>query len=193
EIRDMIQELDSKKSSLESRVVSIRLEDSVEDVGISVSPLDGVPGEPQYLVVFEEKNQRDSAGKEKEPKPGKARRKREPGAAGRVSELEEELAVTRRYLQTVIEDQEAITEELKSANEEIQSSNEELQSTNEELLTAKEELQSTNEELTTVNEEMQNRNNDLVRTNNDLLNLLSSVNIPIVMLGHDLKIRRFTP
>jgi two-component system CheB/CheR fusion protein len=111
----------------------------------------------------------------------------------RVKELEEELGSTKRYLHSVIEEQEAATEELKSAHEEVQSSNEELQSTNEELLTAKEELQSTNEELTTVNDEMQSRNAELQQINNDLTNLLSSVNIPIVMLGNDLRIRRFTP
>ena len=110
-----------------------------------------------------------------------------------IEELERELASTRQYLQSVIEEQEAATEELQSAHEEVQSSNEELQSTNEELLTAKEELQSTNEELTTVNEEMQSRNAELQQTNNDLLNLLNSANIPILMLGSDLRIRRFTP
>jgi two-component system CheB/CheR fusion protein len=68
-----------------------------------------------------------------------------------------------------------------------------LQSINEELETAKEELQSTNEELTTVNEELQNRNDELSKVNSDLSNLLSSVNIPIIMLGNDLRIRRFTP
>src|SRR5262249_38417951 len=94
---------------------------------------------------------------------------------------------------SIIEEQRTTNEELRSANEEIQSSNEELQSINEELETAKEELQSTNEELTTVNEELQNRNDELSRVNNDLNNLLGSVNIPIVMLGNDLRIRRFTP
>jgi two-component system CheB/CheR fusion protein len=103
------------------------------------------------------------------------------------------LASTKQYLESVIEEHQATTEELKSANEEVQSSNEELQSTNEELLTAKEELQSTNEELTTVNEEMHSRNAELSQINNDLNNLLSSVNIPIVMVGNDLRIRRFTP
>ena len=68
-----------------------------------------------------------------------------------------------------------------------------LASINEELETAKEELQSTNEELTTVNEELQNRNEELSKVNSDLSNLLSSVNIPIIMLGNDFKIRRFTP
>ena len=77
-------------------------------------------------------------------------------------------------------------------NEEILSSNEELQSTNEELETAKEELQSTNEELTTLNEELQNRNQELGVANSDLLNLLASVNVPILMLGVDLRIRHFT-
>src|SRR5271165_2189601 len=71
--------------------------------------------------------------------------------------------------------------------------NEELQSTNEELETAKEELQSTNEELTTLNEELRHTNLELGEVNNDLLNLLRSVNIPIVIVGRDLRIRRFTP
>ena len=91
------------------------------------------------------------------------------------------------------EDHEATQEEITSANEELQSTNEELQSTNEELETAKEELQSTNEELTTVNDELQNRNNDLTRLNNDLVNLLGTVDFPIVMVGADGRIRRFTP
>jgi two-component system, chemotaxis family, CheB/CheR fusion protein len=107
--------------------------------------------------------------------------------------LKEELAATRSYLQSIVEEQRTTEEELRSANEEIHSSNEELQSINEELETAKEELQSTNEELMTVNEELQNRNDELTQLNNDLNNLLSSVNIAIVMLGNDLRVRRFTP
>jgi len=107
--------------------------------------------------------------------------------------LREELAATKERLQGIIEEQEAANEELRSANEEIQSSNEELQSTNEELETAKEELQSSNEELNTVNEELENRNVQLAQVNDDLRNLLSSVNIPIVMVSSDLRIRRFTP
>jgi len=108
-------------------------------------------------------------------------------------QLNEELDANREYLQSIIEEQRTTNEELRSANEEIQSSNEELQSINEELETAKEELQSTNEELTTVNEELQNRNDQLTTVNSDLNNLLSSITIPIVMLGNDLRIRRFTP
>ena len=108
-------------------------------------------------------------------------------------QLRQELAATREYLQSIIESQEGTNEELQSANEEIQSGNEELQSTNEELQTSKEELESANEELHTVNEEMQHRNELLSQLNNDLTNLLYSVSLPIVMLGADLCVRRFTP
>ncbi len=110
-----------------------------------------------------------------------------------ISQLRQELAATREYLQSIIESQEGTNEELQSANEEIQSGNEELQSTNEELQTSKEELESANEELHTVNEEMQHRNELLTQLNNDLTNLLYSVSLPIVMVGADLSVRRFTP
>src|SRR5204862_2161705 len=111
----------------------------------------------------------------------------------RVRTLEEELTASRHYLQSIIQELEAANEELQSANEEILSSNEELQSTNEELDTAKEELQSTNEELNTVNEELHGRNEELTRVNSDLVNLLGSVQIAIVIVSADLRIRRFTP
>ena len=110
-----------------------------------------------------------------------------------ILQLRQELAATREYLESIIESQEGTNEELQSANEEIQSGNEELQSTNEELQTSKEELESANEELHTVNEEMQHRNELLTQLNNDLTNLLYSVSLPIVMMGPDLSVRRFTP
>ena len=84
-------------------------------------------------------------------------------------------------------------EELRAATEEAQSSNEELQSTNEELETSKEELQATNEELTTVNDELNSRNLELSQLSNDLGNLLTSIHVPIIMVGADLRVRRMTP
>jgi two-component system CheB/CheR fusion protein len=117
-----------------------------------------------------------------------------------LARAKQELAATREYLQSVIGQQEAANEELQSANEElqsaneeVQSANEELQSINEELETSKEEIQSSNEELATVNQELHNRHQELSQSNNDLVNLLNSVQMPIVMLGPDLRIRRFTP
>jgi two-component system CheB/CheR fusion protein len=111
----------------------------------------------------------------------------------RVSELEDELKVTKEHLQTTIEELETSNEELKSANEELQSSNEELQSTNEELETSKEELQSVNEELVTVNAELQDKIDELTQTNSDMSNLMAGTQIATVFLNNDLRIKRFTP
>src|SRR5262249_16345541 len=91
-----------------------------------------------------------------------------------------------------IEELESTNEELQSSSEELQSSNEELQSTNEEMESSREELQSTNEELTTVNAELQNRMLDLSLANDDLHNLLAMTRDAIVIVGGDLRIRRFT-
>jgi len=94
---------------------------------------------------------------------------------------------------SLIEKFEATQSDLTTVNAELQSTNEEFQSSNEELETVKEELQSSNEELTTVNDELKCRSVDQVNLNNDLINLLGSVEIPILMLGSDHRIRRFTP
>jgi two-component system CheB/CheR fusion protein len=165
--------------------------ESARLVSFEVSPITlGNLKEPYFMIVFQE------APLEPSPKaaPRRIRPDRDTEAiAGQTAKLEQELAATKEYLQSVIETQEATNEELQSANEEILSSNEELQSTNEELETAKEELQSTNEELTTVNDELRNRNLEITQVNNDLLNLLSSIDIAVIMIGSDLTIRRFTP
>ena len=145
-----------------------------------------------FLITFD-------ATSEAAPRPGdgkatgrKLRAASLPDEKPELARLRDELLATRESLQTIIEEQEATNEEMRSANEEIMSSNEELQSTNEELETAKEEMQSTNEELTTLNDELENRNTEMGRVTNDIHNLMASVHIPIVMVGLDLRIRRFT-
>lgn len=110
-----------------------------------------------------------------------------------IVQMRHDLSSTRLYLQSLLEERDAKNQELVSANEEIQSANEELQSTNEELETTKEELQSANEELHTVNDELQARNVVLTQASNDLMNLLNSVNLPVLMLSNGLTIRHFTP
>ena len=177
--------------------VLIEHEGTLKTVNFEITPVKDLPdGERYYLLVFEEANRPaiEVSKKDKKRVPEKQIEKKQSSSLDvDTKRLREELEATREYLQSIIEEQRTTNEELRSANEEIQSSNEELQSINEELETAKEELQSTNEELTTVNEELQNRNDELSKVNSDLSNLLSSVNIPIIMLGNDLRIRRFTP
>jgi two-component system CheB/CheR fusion protein len=140
-----------------------------------------------FLVLFEEEAPRAAS-----PGPRPRHRATGRGAGRELAALQRELAASKEYLQSIIDEGETSNEALRLATEEIQSSNEELQSTNEEMETAKEELQSSNEELTTVNDEMQARNLELAQVNSDLTNVLTSVSIPLVIVGRDLRIRRFS-
>ena len=171
--------------------VEIQSEGGTRAVDFDVVPL-RVPlaQERFYIVVFQ-----DAVGEpalEGAGKGGKTVKVARP-TTGEIDLLKRETNQLREQLRSLIQEHETIAEEFRSAHEEALSANEELQSTNEELETAKEELQSTNEELTTLNEEMQNRNAELGSANNDLLNLLGHVDVPVVMVSNDLRIRRFTP
>lgn len=172
-----------QKIAVRRNGVRIREKDSKRRVDLVVIPVGGPSGaEPLFAVLFEEAT---PAGRRAAPA-GRPR-------GGESAKLERELAATKDYLQSLLEDHQTTNDELTSANEELVSTNEELQSMNEELETAKEELQSTNEELNTVNDELQNRNQQLGQVNNDLVNILNSVEIPIVILDSQRRIRRFTP
>ena len=184
-----------RKSKAPVRKVGLRVKSTRDwvPVNLDVVPLTAI-GRAHYLVLFQEADRQrvgteDTAPQATKLSPRVRRRERQ----SRVDMLERELAASREYLQSIIQELEAANEELQSANEEILSSNEELQSTNEEVDTAKEELQSTNEELNTLNEELHGRNEELSRVNSDLVNLLASVQIAIVIVSSDLRIRRFTP
>ncbi len=168
--------------------------DVIRRVAIDVLPFrSAVAGARYFVVLFreEEVHPVPPAGEGASPATSRAARPR--GERKESAKLRQEVATTRRYLQDLVEQHEAATEELRAANEEIQSSNEELQSTNEELETTKEEIQSTNEELSTLNEELSHRNRELAALSSDLSNVLTSTTIPIVIVGRDLKLRRFTP
>jgi two-component system CheB/CheR fusion protein len=140
------------------------------------------------LILFEEVAH--SAEQQAEPAVG---RQRKEGRDHELIEVRKDLTRTRDYLQAIIQEQETTNEELRAANEEAQSSMEELNSTNEELETAKEELQSGNEELVTLNEQLHRRNTELAHLSDELSNVLTGVDIPIVILGGGQRIRRFTP
>jgi two-component system, chemotaxis family, CheB/CheR fusion protein len=165
--------------------IQVHNEGQTREITLSVVPL--ADDARSCLVLFEEEDRTSR------PVPAEGN-----GQAAGSFELElgyaqRELAQTKDYLRKIIEQHDATVEELRAANEEARSSNEELQSTNEELGTAKEQLQSINEELTTVNDELQERNRELSGASNDLSNILSATSIPILMVGMDLRLRRFTP
>jgi two-component system CheB/CheR fusion protein len=180
----------AKRQGSRVRRERVRLSEGKHErrVNIDVRPLRASSGsrERYFLILFEEV---PAPAPPPAAAGGRGTRKAPRGADA----AREELATLREHLQALLDDQETAHEELRAANEEAQSSNEELQSTNEELETTKEELQATNEELTTVNEELENRNTELIQVNSDLNNLLGSAHIATVMVGGDLRIRRFTP
>ena len=195
-VRGAVHQARREKVPQRAEALRVRVEGDWRDVDISVIPL-GSASEGAYLVLFEEPALRQEQRAKIMAAHAQAATDRIPASRDEDSQVEiarltAELSATRQYLQSLVEQQEAANEELQSANEEIQSANEELQSINEELETSKEEIQSSNEELATVNDELHARNIELVNANNDLVNLLASVNMAIVILGPDMRIRRFT-
>jgi len=151
-----------------------RIEDGgqLKDVTIQVTPFRGSSSsrERYFLVLFEDA----------EPNSGPAVTEKPATEDGGGARLRRELTATKEYLQSIVEDNATTQEQLRTANEEAQAGNEELE-------TAQEELESANEELNTLNEELKISN-----VNRDLANLLESISIPLVMVGRDLRIRRFT-
>ena len=162
-------------------------------LNIFVSPLgkkSSAAQERRFLILFEDVTSRSISGS-KDVSQGRLK----AGAKMRheFKRLKQELADAQDVLRAAIESEDALKEETQSANEEILSANEELQSNNEELETSKEELQSANEELNTLTNELRHNNSELHGLSNDLSNFLASTRIPLVMLDHNLRIRRLTP
>ncbi|MGC1255963.1 MAG: PAS domain-containing protein, partial [Candidatus Acidiferrales bacterium] len=191
DLREALIQAKKERQPIRKQGVRIKSDGDTREIDLEVIPVRGQsPTENFYIVVFQEAMNNGAA----RPKRGAKKSVVKPNSsASERDRAEREITHLREQLQALIEDHETTLEEYKSSNEEVLSANEELQSTNEELETAKEELQSTNEELTTLNEELQNRNAELSMSNNDMINLLSNVSLPIVMVGDDLRIRRFTP
>jgi two-component system, chemotaxis family, CheB/CheR fusion protein len=196
----------AKKTGAPVRAEGLRVKDDggLGTVNVEVLPLrpDGAGGAatPAFLVLFEqaaapitvEMTPTSAHGRQRGRATGKAAERELAALRRDLAALRAEQEARREHLQSIIDEREATNEELRSATEEIESSNEELQSTNEELETAKEELESANEELTSVNDELHMRNRELGQLNNDLTNVLTSSSIPLVIVGRDLCVRRFS-
>jgi two-component system CheB/CheR fusion protein len=114
------------------------------------------------------------------------------GSQVKLALLNQELAATREWIRSMVQEQEARLKEMGSANEEILSNNEELHCINEELETARAEMQSTNEELITLNDLLEHRSSELERVNNDLQAVLRNIHVPILVLDANLRLRRLS-
>lgn len=196
DLRTAIYQAQTQNMAVKKERVRVQEGDRTHIVNFVVIPFQRSNAEARYFLVLFEETLPPAIEQETEDF-----ERLEPSELEReIVRLRHELAITKKEkdmaqanLQAVVEEQENLTQDLRVANEEIISSNEELQSINEELETAKEEIQATNEELITTVEELRTRNFDLQQLNNDITNLLASINIPILMLENDLRIRSFTP
>ena len=192
ELRAAIKQASQQQLPIESTGLQITEGDRIRQVKIHVIPFPpGAMAKDYFLVLFQDEPPipviPEAVNDDRVNSDPKTIESQE------IERLQQELKTTKEHLQSIVLEHQAANQDLRAANEEILSSNEELQSMNEELETAKEEIQATNEELNTINDELHRRNLESTKVSNDLQNLLSSINIPILMLGGDLRISRFTP
>jgi two-component system CheB/CheR fusion protein len=170
----------ARQRNIPAKENGFRLEGAgqVKEVAIEVVPIRGSASskERYYLVLFQDVEPKGDRATSHKP----ATRNNRENAM-----LRRELAATKEYLHSIIDHNATTLEELRAANEEAQAGNEELE-------TAQEELESANEELNTLNENLRITNVELSQVNRDLTILLESISIPLVMVGRDLRIRRFT-
>lgn len=186
ELNSAIQSAISKKSEVFLEGLQVKNNGGHVFVNLGVKPLDHETTNGLLIVSFEEIHI------EEKTKENKIILDMSVKGDEKISELENELKLTKERLNATIEEIKSSNEELRSANEELQSMNEESQSTNEELETSKEELQSINEEMVTVNNELQMKIDELSQTQDDMNNLFNSTEIATIFLDNDLNIRKFT-
>lgn len=190
ELREALELAMSGSIAVRKQGVQIGKGPQGRSINLEVVALAGVTmsTERYFLIMFEEPGAGERAAASSPSGAANEDQLREE-----VARLQAELAAASDYLQAITGDHQDTAEELGATNEELIAANEELQSTNEELQSAQEELQSTNEELITLNDELIDRNQQLDMVASDLVNVLESVQIPVIMVDKGLRIRRFTP
>lgn len=187
-LRAAIREARASGQAVRKEGVRVRSRQELREFTLRVLPLKIGPSEDGWLILFEEPGRKEGAAAASLSRP----KVRFPSGRASAADLERELAFEREFLGTVIEDRDRANEELQATNEDLLASNEQLHSVNEELECAEEELESANEELTTANQRLRNRNAELASVNSDLRSVLNSANIPMLIFGRDLSLRRFT-
>lgn len=186
-IEGAVREVDRSGATARRSAVMHR-DGSETEVDVEVVPISQPGGSLYYLALLSDRPRRDSKAARKAEKPGGP-----VDVSDDLAVLMRERDEAREQLEEFFSERESAGTDLRAVSEKLQSSNEELRTINEEFQTAQEELQSTNEELTTLNDELRNRNAELVQLADDLSNVIEGVEIPILILSRDLRIRRFTP
>ncbi len=187
-VRQAVDEARSRQSVARREGLRLIADGAGRSVDVEVVPLSAPPGQLRFFVVlFRDATPAAEPGMERVTAAGTS------SEQPLVEHLRQELASTRDYLESVIEQLKARNDDLAIANQDSTSSNEELRGTNEELQTAKAEIQAANEELRTLNDALAIRNVEATHLGDDLTNVFSSLAIPIVLLRRDTRILRFAP
>ena len=103
-----------------------------------------------------------------------------------LEQVERELQATRDDLHRTIQELQHVNGELCSTNAQLTESNDELQIINQ-------EIQRANDELHAINSEHERKIAELTELTDDMDNLLSSIDLHILFLDRDCRVRRFTP
>ena len=179
-IRPALQLARQKNHTVRKRNVPIESEDHVRSANLEITPI-SVPasGKLVFLIVFQEELPAAQH-------PQRLKRANVSGVLRENKLLSQQTARLKEQLQSATQTHEITAEEYQAAAEA-------LQTTNEELETAKRELQSGNEELRVLNERLHIRNSELLETNQELASVLANVNIPLMIVDQNFRIRRFTP
>lgn len=177
-VSDALERARAAHAAVEVEDLPLEVASGPPAVGVRIEPLDE-PAELQglWLIAFREL-------------PGRTRR-RHAGARAGVA-VDAELGRAREEAQSLREEMRASQEELQAANEELQSTNEELQSTNEELTSSKDEMQAMNDELQEVNAELGAKLSDLAQAQADVRNLLLGMDVAMLLVDRDLRLRRYS-
>src|SRR5580704_2346491 len=184
-IRPALQLAKKKNHTVRKRNVPIESQGHVRSANLEITPI-SVPtsGKLAFLIVFQE--EMPVATRLLKPKAGRLKH-------GDVSRMLRENKLLSQQSARLKGQLQSATQTHEITAEEYQVAAEELQTTNEELETAKRELQSSNEELCALNERLHNRNSELLETNQELASVLANVNIPLMIVDQNFRIRRFTP
>jgi two-component system CheB/CheR fusion protein len=143
----------------------VQLEDAPEYISIVAQPIFDHNGQQtSFMAISFLRGKRELSGDVRKFQIDTA-------AAQRISNLEQELKITKDNLRQTVTELESVNAELQAANE---------------------ELQSVNEELYTVNSEYQSKVTELAGLNDDMANFLSTTLVGILMVDQNLNIRKFT-
>jgi signal transduction histidine kinase/CheY-like chemotaxis protein len=142
-----VQEVREGGGTIRRECLALAAGTQVRRVNVEVRRIEQHPsGRPAVLVLFQDAEPRSKEGDAARSRTRAGRAEPKPNDI-RVTQLKDELVLTRATLESIIEEQETGTARLKSAYYQLESMNAELEAANEELAAANVELEALNEQL----------------------------------------------